>query len=220
MAQDGVLTAVVEIDESPYLAAAGGRGGNLLQLHLREIIDVVARKGARHAVGAGGGRREFRHDDAWQRIAIGVHDREAVRDEVVAVCVGEAGDARGIGLGVLDGEVIFRRVPAAHAFFADEQVFDVNARDVVAAGCKLDGIARRHLRQRVVQRAAGMMVVIAVPGIRAGGWRHEPRAECIGMAVSDGRGEKRCRDRQRGREDLPGTFVSSHRHSLRWLVAY
>jgi hypothetical protein len=76
--------------------------------------------------------------------------------------------------------VIFRRVPAAHAFFADEQIFDVDARDVVAAGCELDGIARRHLRQRVVQRATGMMVVIAVPGIRAGGWRHEPRAECIG----------------------------------------
>ena len=49
MAEDGVLAAVVEIDEAPDLARAGGRGGNFLQLHLREIVDVVAGEGARRA---------------------------------------------------------------------------------------------------------------------------------------------------------------------------
>ena len=219
MAEDGVLAAVIEIDESPYLAAAGGRGGYVLQLHLREIVDVVTGESAGHAVGAGGGRREFRHDDARQRIAIGVHDREAMRDEVVAVRIGQAGNTRGIGLRVLDREVIFRRVPAAHAFLADEQIFDIDARNVVAAGRELDGIARRHLRQRVVQRATRVVVVIAIAGIGAGG-RHEARTHSIRMAVHDGRRQKHRGDCQRGRNDFPGQFVSSHRHSLRWLVAY
>ena len=150
----------------------------------------MAGESARHPVVQAVGTSELRHDDARQRIAIGVHHDEAMRDEVVAERVGHAGDARRVGLGVLDGEVIFGRVAAAHAFLADQQILDVDAGDVVGAGRELDGVARLHLRQRVDQRAAGMVVVVAVAGVRAGSGRHEARAQRIRMAVHDGRGQQ------------------------------
>ena len=84
MADHRVFAPVVLIDETPQIAGAGRLRGEFLQLHLRQIVDVVAGESAREAVGAGGGREEFGHDDARQHGAIGVEHDEAVRDEIVA----------------------------------------------------------------------------------------------------------------------------------------
>ena len=65
--------------------------------------------------------------------------------------------------------MVFGRIAAAHALLAEQHVFDVDAGDVVAAGRELDRVARLHLRERVIERAAGMVVVVAIAGVAAGG---------------------------------------------------
>ena len=120
-----------------------------------------------------------------------------MRDEVVAERVGDAVDARLIGFGVLDGEVIFRGEPAAHAFLADEQVLDVDAGHVVAAGREFDRVARLDLRERVVERAAGMVVAVAVAFVMARGC-DEPGTHGIGMRLHAGSRQKANQHQEQG----------------------
>ena len=115
-----------------------------------------------HAVGASSLAISMRGSG----IAIGVHHDEAVRDEIVAHVVRNARDPRGIALGILDAEVILGRIAAAHALLAQRQPFDVHAGKIVGAGGQFDGVAGIDLSQRVLQRAAGLVVVVAFAGVQ------------------------------------------------------
>ena len=85
--------------------------------------------------------------------------------------------------------MVFGGITAAHAFLADEQILDVDAGHIVAAGRELDRVARFHLGQRIGQRAAGMMVVVAIAGVSAAAG-DEACAHRVGVAVHDGGGQQ------------------------------
>ena len=83
-------------------------------------------------------------------------------------------------------EVVFGGITAAHAFLAQQEVLDVDARHVVRAGRDLDRISGPDPRQRVLQRAAGAVIVVAVAEIEALGG-DEARADDVVVALDDAR---------------------------------
>ncbi len=97
--------------------------------------------------------------------------------------------------------MIFGRIAAAHAFLAQRQALDVDTGEIVGSGRQLDGIARSHLRQRVVQRAAGVMIVVAVARVLARR-SDEARADHVVVTAHDAGRQQPGREQDHGTDGL------------------